>query len=546
VSENATFIYYRRLNQDEAHIPEISILEELTGTQSFGALLRQLRKQSKKTLQDIMTEMKTKHKIIILGAQLDGWEHFYIPSQQQKKVIVALDVVYKANGSLVRAWNNIKPKSVLTGYAIRMEDWPKKTQAQFARLVNYKTANSENLRCSDAPGGDRWTSDTAPMMFQRFCEAFFGFLVASNKCDKGHLSLTILCDWPLVVSFFQFHRKRVGRSDYTTLESSRTGVLRNLYRWFFGHLWKDAEEEERWNDKLPIEIRNSSGTLPWLAQDEPVVLQSFDERWQAHLHQARLSAKSFLKRNYFRRIPWVQRTDIIIKTGVPASDFAAALERLIYKLPGRICSRKAAVHCRRLAEAALLLAVPMNSWVLLGMRLDHIEIDAKLKAWLKIPEMLLRNRDMQGGRGGINGMLLKWDALHYVIRRYLEEARPILLGSVAQDARSLFISATSCLRHPKCESLIPGGPLDEKAFYHDFLSTLGFNPAALRYVIAADGFRNDKVAHVLPKILYTSSLNVKKTYECIRAVEKGEGANNSVKTVLTPCNRRAKGQISRH
>jgi hypothetical protein len=378
-------------------------------------------------------------------------------------------------------------------------------------------------------------------MLQQFVEAFFGFLVKSQICEKEALSLTFLCDWSLVISFFQAHKNRVGRTHYTTLESIRTGFLKNLYRSFFRCLWKDAMAEKRWEALLPKEVPKSKGSLSAPIEDEVVVLDGFEERWRAYVEQARSCAKSFLKRNHFQGLPFAIRADALLKSGVPMSDLVAALERRIYKLlPKRIASRKAAILCRRLAEVALLLAMPTNPGVLIAMLVKHVTIGANLKIRVDVPEEFLRNRGNKPAAGGLKGELPDWDALHYVLRHYVEEARPILLGPGGSDCGSLFVSA-NCDRESGATIHAPGGPLDQKAFYHDFLGTVGINPFAVRYLIAADGFRHEAVERKLPKMLRTTSLNLKKTYGRIRATEKGEDSNHSVTKVVGPKRRPSGG-----
>jgi hypothetical protein len=527
---------YAALQQDAAYKPAPSIMDQLLGRTAFGSRLRAFRQQTQRPLRELLNQLRLNCGIRLPGAQLACWEQgFYIPSENKREVISALDTLYQANGELFAAWESEKPRQYAKGCDLAFATWPPRLQAQFRRLVDYKTTNPEAL--PEAPGGNRWTGAAAAAAFQDFCEQFFGFLVADKGYAAEDLSLTLVCDWRLVHGYFEWLRLRAQRANYTTYEFWRTSTLRGLYRGYFPHLADDAAEEAVWQNRLPPHAQVSARIAPGLSRPRQVPLETWSERWCSQVAQAREKAGSFQKHNTFDCVPYVQRVQPLLESNIGIAEIAAELSARVKQLPPRILCRKAAILCRRLAEAALLVARNLHPCSFLRLQCGQVTIVDRLKIALDIPESQLRNRGMTGGKDGVRGILPGWDCVHEALRRYIEEARPILLGPLNlrgnQDAGYFFIDSFSKRRGRHQASSPAGGPIGQKAFYHDIVVTLGYNAWAAIYLFAADAWRHDVPTDQIAAATQTTVVNAEITFGKVRGPEKTQRANATVAKLLS-------------
>lgn len=524
---------YCALRQDAAYQEQPSVLKALTGHISFGDTLKQWRANTKRPLRALLTELEATHQIRLPGALLSQWEQgLYVPALEARETIRALDALYGADGKLLTAWQAEAPRTVPPAYAFGIKKWPLQVRRQFMRLVEYKTSNSENMPRSETHGDDRWTGTASQRMFEGFCESFFGYLVLKHNVVPEDLSLTLFCDWRLVVNFYAWQRERIGRTYLTQFEYCRTTTLLNLYDWFFAHLEAEASSEPRWAT-LPKVAQCSVPVAAGVVRKVSVPLNTFAQQWRYHLAGVRTKAKNFLTGQKFDCQANIDRLEPMLQAGIEFPELRLELERRFPLLPPRCLGRKAAVLLRRFTMALLQLAVPFRPGLIQGLKLEHLQIKDNGMFGLAIPEHELRNRGNHTASDGEQIPLPDWPLLHTLLRRYLSEARPILLGGATTDAGYLFISASSSRRTNVQSALVPGGKMDDKAFYHDFIITLGYNPAAGRYLFAACAWTHDMTDDEIARATQTTAVNAKVVLGKVRGREMA-GARNKTMDKIFP------------
>jgi hypothetical protein len=174
-----------------------SIVDEILGRQSFGALLMDLRHRTKLTQKALLEQLEQQHHIRLSGRLLNCWEEdYFLPAQSRRNVVTALDALYQAKGKLLAAWEQRDPRQIGEIFALPFRMWPLRAQNQFRRLVDYRTANSEKL--PQPARTNQWTGPNTEAAFRLSCERFFGFLVLEKQLEPENVSLTLLGDWKLV------------------------------------------------------------------------------------------------------------------------------------------------------------------------------------------------------------------------------------------------------------------------------------------------------------------------------------------------------------
>jgi hypothetical protein len=221
---------YAALAQDAAYEPAQSIMDQLLGRIPFGARLLAFRQQTHRPLKALLDQLQSEFGIKLVSGQLNGWEQgLYVPSEDMRGVISALDTLYQAHGELFAAWELEKPRQCQKPYALAFATWPSRLRAQVQSLVEYKTTNPQGL--PEDPAADRWTSAATVAAFQDLCEQIFGFLVLEKGFAAEDLSLTLLCDWRLVRACFDWLRLRTRRVNFTTRQATppRTPIGRIVW-----------------------------------------------------------------------------------------------------------------------------------------------------------------------------------------------------------------------------------------------------------------------------------------------------------------------------
>jgi hypothetical protein len=520
---------YAALSQDAAYETEPSIIDHLLGHKPLGYRFLDYRQKAGYSPIAVQRELQSRWKIKLYSAELNRWEiNLYRPSAKKGNVITALDTLYGAKGELLAFWQSEQPVQWQNNYAKPFAKWPLRVQAQAKRLVAYKTRNPEGFPEPKHP--KRWSKETEAA-FLEHCGQFFGFLVTTKVCKLDDLSLTLLCDWSLEYDFFGWLKTQVNRDHYTTYESAWASTIHHLCRWYFPHLAKDAAPEQYWQDRLPTEAKVPVKTARGVIRHKLRALEIWQERWCHYVAKTCTKSAKFRKCNSFERTPYLDRVRLFLRSGIGRAKIIAELIRRIHNLPPRILSRKAAIQCRRLAEVVLLLCWNLRPGTFGVLKLDQVTID-HLVVSLSISEAQLRNRGMEGAKDGLHGPLPKYAAFHEVLRRYVQEARPILLGDPSLraniDAGYLFIDAFSKRRGLLQTALPAGGRINEKSFYHDIVLTLGCNPWAERYLTAAEGWRQGLSDDQIGALTQTTAATAKKTFGEVRGPEKTQQANASV------------------
>jgi hypothetical protein len=224
--------------------------------------------------------------------------------------------------------------------------------------------------------------------------------------------------------------------------------LNSLWRFFFGFMAADAAAEPYWTRRF-ARIHQ--------AQNKP-----FGDQWADWLTDTQAKGAGFRRSNQFRCVPYVQRAQPLLDAKVPISDVIGELDRRFLAQPPRIGSRRAAIQCRRLLAVELSFVTQLRPDALRTLRCTQLLTGAKLELELHIPEEQLRNGGTSGGEDGIHGPLAAWPHLERLLRMYIEEARPILLGDSddKSDAGYLFVCVSSVDRGGQ-SALLRGGAIGE-------------------------------------------------------------------------------------
>jgi hypothetical protein len=312
-----------------------------------------------------------------------------------------------------------------------------------------------------------------------------------------------------------------------------------LYRSFFRYLADDAAQEDHWK-QLPKSATKAVTIKPGVIRQVVVPLLNWAEQWNHHLALTRAKAVNFLKLNMksFIRTPYVSRSQPLLDAGLGLDTMTDRLAARARRLPPRILSRRAAIQCRRLAEAALLLCWYLRPNMFLLIKCDQVVIVDGLKIHLTLPEDQFRNRGMEGCEDGLSGLLPNWPCVHLLLRRYLEEARPILLGDANlrghQDAGYLFIDGFTKRRGLLQKSLMAGGPIQEKSFYYDIVLTLGCNPWAVRYLFASHALSHGATMGQIAQATQITAATAAETFKKVQGAQKTQQANDTVSNVQFP------------
>src|SRR6185437_8783085 len=151
------FMSYLATSQQTAYAHFPTIKNELLGLESFGQKLRHFRKATKLTRGKLLKEVHRRTKIKIAKSQLSGWEsEICLPCRGMECVVQALDEICSANGELLKQWWDQNPRELYLKYALPAESWTTTARKLIARIIDYKTTNTENLpRSEEHP--DRWS-----------------------------------------------------------------------------------------------------------------------------------------------------------------------------------------------------------------------------------------------------------------------------------------------------------------------------------------------------------------------------------------------------
>jgi hypothetical protein len=531
------FAGYVALTQRAAFEPVTPAMDQVLGRLGFAGQLASGRRGLGLTLDGLLDKVEQATGVRVLDSHLCQWEQGHqLPSQDMQNIVLALDDILGAGGKLVRAWKDEGPKKVLSTYALPYGRWPERLRAQFDGLVDYKGSNPEELARSDARGGDRWTGTASQDRCIEILERYLGFLVQERAFAVDSVSLTLTADWPLVLALFDFVRQRVGRSTYSQDALTMTSVLINLYGWYLPHLANQAAQESYWAGRLPTHAIGIDDTVPGVPQPYEIELLSFTERWNYQLYLARSRAREFLKGSHFEIGRLIGRAAPLLESETGMAEIDAVVEALVRKLPRRIRCLRAAIQCRRLVVAVLLLARCLRPGTLSVLRNEQVIVQSDRRVWLNLSEEQFKTRGKGGSELGILGQLPDCDHMHKMVRRYQQEARPILLGDAARrgnkDAGFFLTAACShALSSGQAQSRA-GGPLDADLVRRDARAILGYHPYAQRYLFATHAWRQGAPKQDIADVLGNTVPIVEKRYILETAASRTKQLNAVVMDLI--------------
>ena len=119
----------------------------------------------------------------------------------------------------------------------------------------------------------------------------------------------------------------------------------------------------------------------------------------------------------------------------------------------------------------------------------------------------------------IKGPLPDIPWVHEIVRRYLMEARPFLVGN-GPDKAFCFVAARG------------GDKVSHNVLYNDVKLILGVNPQAMRYVLVTDGKRSGFSDEELSQILVNTPEMMRQTYEQTDAEDHNSAANTTVEAIF--------------
>lgn len=500
---------YVALNHERSFKPEFSIGSKLLGGTSFGQWLRGLRQTAGLSPKELGTIIKKDCGLTLSGSALNHYElDLFVPSRKEERLVQALDKALNATGNLIAAWEQLAP-SELRGPS---EEPPLPIPVSLLAEIQAVIADATR-----APA--RWGA-TSCNMFEEFCVRFFRYLLDEGIHRPEELTLTMLCHWPLVQMHFEWLRDRVNRKSFTSYEETRTRTLISLYAHYFPSLWEGAVVHPFWSGQMPS-MASAFDSDPKTEVSMP--LGSSQVQWANTVECAKKKAQQFLKISNFQVLSATQRITPLLENRVPLHKLVAEVRSRVESLPGRILCRKAALQCRRLAVFGLMLARPFAPRAVVSLTLDQVKVTEGGYVDLLVPPALLRN-GKTAGKNGIQGELPHtWDWLHTLIKRWIYEARPIVLGG--QHSPYLFLSA------PSGRKAIGGTDRMERArncLYRDSLTLTGFNPSALRYLIVSDARSHHLSSHDIALLLNTTRSNVETIVQKLDALMKTMNAATTI------------------
>ena len=524
------FFSYIATTQHVAYETPPTVMDQILGRIPFSQQMRHYRNRLNVTKDELLKAISDKSGIQIAKCSIADWESgLCLPCQGMREAIAALDDICNANGELVGAWLAQNPREIFAPYSFPAEQWPASLHDQLARIVRYKTGNPENLP-RNKRRADRWSAE-AIANFTTFCQGFLGFLRSEKNTANENLSLSLLCDWELVQGFFDFRRERAGRTNYSLHAQTTTRTLLNLYTYFMPATWEETVGEPHWTGRITLEVRLQVAVAKMVKRTQTIRLKDLSQSWRHHLALAKASAQAFLKQSSFDDDPMIERVSPLLEDEVSVARIAALVAARVANLPLLILCRKSAILLRRLALVALLLARHFLPAILRSLATGQVTVTSGGKIRLDIPGSQFRSRGKGGSKGGVEGDLPDVGWIHEVIRRYLLEGRPLLLGKAAalngRHASYVFIPAQG--------RRVPGSPLTKKELAADVEFILGYNPLSHRYVFISDAWNRHMPKEDMAVDLQTTTEMVQRILDRLAQI-KTRRANRTTLAVLNKQN----------
>lgn len=243
------------------HITPKHLLPALAGVDTFSSLLTSSRKLAK------ITRLELANMVGVNESTLRSWENGLTrPTLDRLSIVEKLDHILACGGTLVDIWMASSPAKAcfqLQPYRIPKSEWPERPREQLGEFIDYKTTNTKELDKTEKQKKP-WRSTTVKKVTQEI-ERFFGFVVTEKLVPIEQLSLLLLCAWPLVRAFLEFVRNRTGRTQFN---HTQRAIVTHYVSWldpYFPLLWREAEIDLYWKDKLPttvtVSVRVAAGYI---------------------------------------------------------------------------------------------------------------------------------------------------------------------------------------------------------------------------------------------------------------------------------------------
>lgn len=423
------------------------------------------------------------HKRVLTPSLLSYWERgFSVASRQCEAIVAALDQLYGLQGKLVSVWEAEEPRQLLSAYSLRFSFWCPRLQEQFRMLARYKRTNSMGWDRSDCRTGDRWTGEASEAKVLEDLERFFGFLITRGIPPEQH-SLSLLANWDLVEGFLEFVRDRVQRSTFSADAISIAQAVLNTICFVLPHLEMDVAAELYWRGRLPLERIDRREVAAGVFQETRRPLAGVPGQWAAQIDLAHKRGRAFLREGDFQVGSLAGRARPLMDLDNVLAELSEILRALVQNLPLRIDSDEAAVHCRRVTAAVILLARSFRPGNLRRLKLTQVLIEPDGRVRFRIPPSDFKCRGRGGSAEGFDGVFSLEDYAHDAVNRYIREARPRLLGGMGASAADQGYLLTALpIHNQKGDRMSPGRPLTGDVLRRDIRHILGYHPYGERFL----------------------------------------------------------------
>jgi transcriptional regulator with XRE-family HTH domain/integrase len=483
------------------------IIPGIAGQTTFAAALRTARVESLLALPELGRLVDVPY------STLNEWEKGIIsPSLERRKSVEQLDKELNCNGRLLEAWLAGKPAKrnlCRQSYRLRSDKWPERLNVQWMAFEDYKTKNTKQL---ERKNSEAWSPATLRSV-RHFVEMVMGWIVSHCGFSVQDVSVLLLCEWSYIKGWLDFTRQRTGNAHYTHAQRAVIAHYRYWLCEYFPFLWEEARADAYWRSRLPqtvsIEIDLAPGV--GIKRTQIFALENDKERWAAVVAEAVRKANRFCGSEKFVKGAYTNRAQSFIDSKATLQEIGKTLSGAVNNLPSRIITLRAAVQCRRLAECALLVVRTFRRGTMARMRFEHVTISEGIVN-LDCPAEIMKNRQP------VKGPLPTVPWLHTIMRRYRNEARPMLIGE-HEDSGLFFIGNG-------------GGSVSHHTLYNDAIMVLGVNPHAVRYITATDGHRQGCSDDALAELLGHDPKMTREIYRKIDAEDRNAKANKAASGLI--------------
>ena len=313
-------------------------------------------------------------------------------------------------------------------------------------------------------------------------------------------------------SFLEFKRERSARDHYTHSDEMLVRHYRSVLKAFMPLLWKDADQDAYWKDKLPSNAVMEFEIVPGVKRKQEIALSGTEEKWAAVVAEAVRASERFSQSEPFIKGGFSKLAQAFIDSKSALSQVGEVLAAHIEQIPEQIIDRDVAVHCRGLATAALLAVRAFRKGTVERLNTQHARI-MNGKVHLDIPASIVKNRRP------IQGPLPDVPWLHRIMVVYKEMGRPLLLQG--EDEGYWFTTYGA-----------NGGRASHNVLYNDIRQLLGVNPHAMRYVLATDGKRRNLFDEDIAEVLCHTPEMTRHIYQKIDAEDRNCRANHTIAQIM--------------